>query len=330
MTGFIARRAATSVLVVAVVLTLTFLAVHLAPGDPTTRFLDPRMSEAQQERLRHSLGLDRPLVEQYLHWVKAVVSGDLGFSFVHNQPVERVLVRHLPATMVLAAAAMLIQFAVGIGLGVAAARRENGLVDRTVRCLSLLLHSAPQFWLALMALLLFSYRLGWFPASGMSSVDALDWDGGWSLRRGIDAAHHLALPAAVLGLSLAGGVARFARASMLEITGQPFIRSSRAMGVREGRIHWRHALKNALVPVIEVAGLSLPYLFSGALVTEVVFSWPGMGRLTYGAILARDYPVILGSTLLAALLVVTGSLLADLGHAWVDPRARRLIAGRGG
>ncbi len=330
MIAFLARRTVAAALVVAVVLTLAFFALHLAPGDPTTRFLNPRMSQAQQDQLRHTLGLDRPLPEQYVRWLGSILlHGDLGFSFVHNRPVSRVLAEHLPPTLLLTAAALWIQFGAGIALGVLAARREGSWRDRTVRWLSLVLYSAPHFWLGLMALLLLSYRTGWFPASGMSSVDALDWGRWWSPRRLLDTAHHLALPASILGLAMAGGVARFVRNSLLEVTRENFIRSSRAAGINERRILWLLALKNALVPIIQIAGLSLPYLFSGALVTEVVFSWPGMGRLTYSAILARDYPVILGATLLAAILVVAGSLLADLGHAAVDPRVRQGITDRG-
>lgn len=320
----------TAVLVIAIVLTLAFFAVHLAPGDPTARYLDSRMSQAQQDQLRQALGLDRPLPEQYLRWLGSIVlRGDLGFSFSHNRPVTRVLAEHLPPTLLLAITALLMQFGAGIVLGALAARREGSRADRTVRWLSLVLYSTPHFWLGLMALLLLSYRAGWFPASGMSSVDALDWGGWWSLRRLLDTAHHLVLPASALGLAMAGGVARFVRNALLEVTHENFIRSSRAAGVGEGRILWLLALKNALVPVIQLAGLSLPYLISGALVTEVVFSWPGMGRLTYGAILARDYPVILGATLLAAIMVVAGNLLADLGHAAVDPRVRREITDHG-
>ena len=323
MIGFLVRRTVTAALVVAIVLTLTFFAVHLAPGDPTTRFLHPRMSRVQQDQLRRTLGLDRPLPEQYFRWLGSIVlRGDLGFSFVHNRPVSRVLAEHLPPTLLLVSAALLIQFGAGIALGALAARHEGSWTDRTVRWLSLVLYSAPHFWLGLMALLLLSYRTGWFPASGMSSVDALDWGRWWSPRRLLDTAHHLALPASILGLAMAGGVTRFVRNSLLEVTRENFIRSSRAAGVNERRILWLLTLKNALVPVIQIAGLSLPYLLSGALVTEVIFSWPGMGRLTYGAILARDYPVILGATLLVAIMVVAGTLLADLGHAAVDPRVR--------
>ena len=327
MLRFLAQRTVTTVLVVTVVLTLAFFALHLAPGDPTARFLNPNMSQAQQDQLRHTLGLDRPLPEQYLRWLGSIVlRRDLGVSFVHNRPVSRVLAEHLPPTLLLAAAALLIQFGAGIALGALAARREGSRIDRTVRWSSLVLYSTPHFWLGLMALLLLSYRAGWFPASGMSSVAALDWGPWWSPHRLLDTAHHLALPAAILGLAMAGGVARFVRNSLLEVSREDFIRSTRAAGVAERRILWLLSLKNALVPVIQIAGLSLPYLFSGALVTEVVFSWPGMGRLTYSAILARDYPVILGATLLAAIMVVAGTLLADLGHAAVDPRVRSTVS----
>ncbi|MFQ5527265.1 MAG: ABC transporter permease [Thermoanaerobaculia bacterium] len=323
MSRFLVRRTATALIVVVAVMTINFFALHLAPGDPTTVYLDARMSPAQQDQLRRSLGLDRPLLEQYLRWVGAIVlRGDLGDSFGHNRPVAWVLADHLPPTLLLLTTALLVQFVAGIGLGVLAARREGSWVDALVRWLSLALYSTPHFWLALMALLALSYNLGWFPAGHMISVDAADWS---QPRQWLDRLHHLALPALALGLALAGGVARFVRNSFVEVYQEPFIRSSRAAGVPEGRILWPLGLKNALVPVIQLAGLSLPYLMSGALVTEVIFSWPGMGRLTFNAVQGRDYPLVLGAALLTAVLVVVGNLLADVGHAAVDPRVRRAI-----
>lgn len=324
MSRFLVRRTASALLVVVAVMTLSFFALHLAPGDPSTVYLDARMSTAQQEQLRRSLGLDRPLLEQYFRWVGAIVlRADLGNSFDYNRPVTRVLIDHLPPTLLLVAASLLVQFGAGIGLGVLAARREGSRVDGLVRWLSLALYSTPHFWLALMALLVLSYKVGWFPAGHMASVDAAEWS---APRRWLDLLHHLTLPALGLGLAMAGGVARFVRNSFLEVYDEPFIRSSRAAGVPERRILWPLGLKNALVPVIQIAGLSLPYLMSGALVTEVIFSWPGMGRLTFDAIQVRDYPLVLGATLLAATMVVIGNLLADLGHAAVDPRVREEIA----
>lgn len=321
MSSFLIRRTATALLVVFAVTTLSFFALQLAPGDPSTVMVDPRLPVAQQEQLRHSLGLDRPLGERYGLWLKAILlRADLGDSFQFNRPVARVLADHLPPTLLLVGCALLIQFGAGVGLGVLAARHENSRLDRIVRWFSIALYSTPHFWLGLMALLLFSYKARWFPAGHMASVEASGWT---PPRQWLDLLHHLALPALVLGSSLAGGVARFVRNSLLEIRGKPFLLSSRAAGVAERRIVWRHALKNALAPVIQLAGLALPYLMSGALVTEVVFSWPGMGRLTFDAVQARDYPLVLGATLLAAVMVVVGNLIADLVHAAVDPRVRQ-------
>ena len=191
------------------VLTLSFFALHLAPGDPATVLLDGRVPVAQQEQLRRSLGLDRPLAEQYLHWIGAIAfRADLGVSFEFNRPVARVLADHLAPTLLLVGAALLIQFGAGIGLGVLAARHEGSRLDGLIRWLSLALYSTPHFWLALMALLLMSYKARWFPAGHMASVEAGTWS---QPRQWLDLAHHLALPALVLGSSLAGGVARFVR-----------------------------------------------------------------------------------------------------------------------
>ncbi len=319
MNRFLIRRTATALVVVVAVMTLSFFVLRLAPGDPSNVYIDARMSAAQQDQLRRSLGLDRPLLEQYSRWVAAAARLDLGDSFVHNRPVTRVLADHLGPTLLLAAVSLLIQFGAGIGFGVLAARREGTRTDRLVRWVSLGLYSTPHFWLGLMALMLLSYRTGWFPGGHMASVGAEEWS---APRQFLDLLHHLTLPALALGLAMAGGVTRYVRNSVLEVYDQPYIRSARAAGVPERRILWPLTLKNALVPVIHLAGLSLPYLMSGALITEVVFSWPGMGRLTFEAIRNRDYPLILGATLLAAVMVVLGNLLADLAHAAIDPRVR--------
>lgn len=323
MTRFIVQRLGAAAVVVAIALTASFFALQLAPGDPTNIYVHPKMSAEQQSQIRQSMGLDRPLFARYGHWLKAIVlHQDLGFSFKFNRPVTQVLFEHLPPTLLLASAAILIQFAVGIGLGVAAARRKGLLLDHAIRALSMLLYSIPQFWLGLMALLVLSYGAGWFPGGHMASVAASEMSRPTRL---LDLLHHLALPALVLGLASASGTARFVRNSLIEVASERHFHSARAVGVGEGRLFWVFGLKNALGPVLQIAGLTLPFLMSGALVTEVVFSWPGMGRLTFDAILARDYPLILGATVLSAILVVLGSLLADLGHAVADPRTRAQI-----
>jgi peptide/nickel transport system permease protein len=304
MTGFLLRRLVASLLLVVVVLTLTFFLIHLAPGDPANLLLDPRVSRQHQEALNRLYGLDRPLLAQYGSWLRA--------SLLEGAD-------HLPQTLLLTATALVIQFGVGILLGVGAARSAGSRKDHLIRLGALSLYSLPLFWLGLMALLLLSFVWPIFPSGHMSSVGA-DQLPAW--QRLLDLLHHLALPALVLGLASAGAITRFTRNSLLEVMDEDFVRTARAKGVGERRVVWRHALRNSLAPLIQLFGLSLPFLLSGSLVTEVVFSWPGLGRLTYDSILTRDFPVILASTALAATLVVAGSFLADLLHAAADPRAR--------
>jgi len=319
--GYLLRRLAVSLLLLLVVLSLTFVFLHLAPGDPTRLQRDPRASRQQLEAQRHLYGLDRPLHQQYLVWLQAVVlKGDWGVSFSHHRPVTRVLAQHLPNTLLLALAAMVVQYAVGISLGISAAVHAGSRRDRWIRLGSLGLYSLPLFWLGLISLLLFSYAWSLFPPGHMRSVDAAELSGAGRL---LDLLHHLALPALVLGLGSAGAVVRFVRTSLLEVSGEAFILAARARGLTPRRVVWVHALRKAAVPLIQVFGLSLPFLLSGSLVIEVIFSWPGVGRVSYDAILARDYPLVLAGTALTAALVVAGNLLADLLHAAVEPRVRR-------
>ncbi len=320
LAGFLARRLAASLLVLLLVLSLAFFFVHLTPGDPDQVLLDPRASPAQRDALYRLYGLDRPLAVQYATWLRNILlRGDLGVSFFHQQPVLATLASRVPATLLLAVAAMGVQYATGLLLGMAAARRPGAVADHLIRLGSLTLYSLPVFWLGLMALLLLSHRWPLFPAGHMHSVGAAGLAPGARL---LDLAHHLALPALVLGLAAAGSVARHLRNSLLEVLGEEFIRTARAKGLGERRVVWLHALRNAASPLLQLLGLSLPFLLSGALVVEVVFSWPGMGRLTYEAISGRDYPLILGSTLMSGVLVIGGNLLADLLNALADPRVR--------
>ncbi len=320
MANDLLRRAAAAVVLIALVLTATFFLLHLAPGDPVQILADPRVSAEQRDRLRRLYGLDRPPLEQYLAWMAAVARGDWGISYLHQRPAARVLADALPNTLLLAAASLPLQYGLGIWLGVAAARRARQRLDHVIRAGSLLLYSLPLFWLGLMAILVLAVRWPVFPAGHMWSVGAeeLGWAG-----RCLDLLRHLALPAGVLAVSTAGGIARFVRNALLEELGEDYIRSARARGLSEPRVVWRHALRNSLPPLLQVFGLHLPQLLGGALVVEVVFAWPGLGRLAYEAILGRDYPVVLATTALSGLLVVAGSLAADLLHAAADPRVRR-------
>jgi len=319
LSRFVLRRAAAAAVLLLLVVSVTFLLLHLAPGDPTLLLDNPRIPPAQRAHLREIYGFNRPLGVQYLAWLGAALRGDFGDSFVHHRSVARVLADALPATALLTAVALPLQALLGLALGVAAARRRGRAGDHLIRTASLLLYSLPVFWLGLMAILAFSVHWPWLPASHLRSVDA----GSLSpLRAVLDVARHLVLPSLVLALSTAGGVARFVRNSLLEALSQDYVRTARALGVRERRVVWLHALRNTLPPLVQLLGLQLPLLLSGSLVVEVVFAWPGVGRVTYDAILTRDYPVVLASTALAGALVVLGSLLADLLQIAADPRVR--------
>jgi peptide/nickel transport system permease protein len=321
VSGFLLRRFAGSLVLLLLVLTTTFFLLRLIPGDPTNFAEDERLSRAHRENLRRIYGLDRPLPEQYVRWLSAVaLRGDLGVSYSQRRPVSAALLEAVPATAILASAALAVEILAALLLGIAAARRKGTRLDHAIRVATLLFFSVPGFWLGLMAILLFSYVWSILPGSHMHSVDADRMSG---FGRLLDLGWHLILPATVLGLTNAGGTARFVRASFLEVIGQDYIRTARAKGLPESRVIWVHGLRNALVPLIQLLALSLPGLLSGSLITEVVFSWPGMGRLTFNAILARDYPLVLGVTAFSAVVVVAGNFLADVFHALADPRVRR-------
>jgi peptide/nickel transport system permease protein len=314
------RRAATAVPLILGVLVLTFALMESAPGSPTDVLLGDRPVPPEvRERIERAYGLDRPAAQRFLSWLGALASGDLGWSVSRSRPVTRVLASALPATLLLAGAALVIHIVAGIVLGAAAAAWRGRWPDRALTFGGLALYAMPTFWLGLMAILVLAYLVPLFPPSSMHSVNAREWS--WIARVG-DLLWHVTLPACVLGLASAAAMARFVRAGLMRALGEEFVRAARARGVGARRVLTVHAMRNAVLPVINLLGLSLPILVSGSLVVEVVFAWPGMGRLTYEAILAQDVPVVLATTLLATILVVVGSLLADLAMAAADPRIR--------
>jgi peptide/nickel transport system permease protein len=319
MIRYLYRRLAASLLLIFLVLTLTFFIVRLAPGDPTAFYDNNRLSEEYRENLRRVYGLDKPLGVQYVLWLRQVLQGDWGVSFSHQRPAVEVVAQALPYTLLLGVAALLCQYGVGLLLGVYAARRAGGAGDHWVLSVSLILYSIPAFWSGLMLILLFHLQWGILPASGVASVE-----GGHPsiLGRALDTAQHLVLPLLTLTLVSAGRVARFVRNSLLETLSADFIRTAQAKGVSARRVLWVHGVRNSLVSVAQLFGLSLPAALNGILVIEVVFAWPGLGRILFDACMARDYPVILLATALSATLVILGSLLADLLHSVLDPRVR--------
>lgn len=320
MAGFLVRRIAAALLLVLVLVSVLFFALRLAPGRPAELFDNPRMEALQRQRLVSLYGLDQPLPLQYWRWLSAVVlRWDWGTSFTQSRPVARVLAEALPNSVLLALAAFLVEYTLAIGLGVWVARRRGSFFDQAVRGISMLLFALPLFWLALIAVLLFSFGLDLLPPSHMYSpgLATLPLSERWG-----DLVWHLTLPALVLGLGSFGGTLRVVRSSVLEVLGQDYIRTARAKGLSERRVLFIHALRNAAVPVVQTAGVSLPLVMNGALLIEVIFSWPGLGQVMFQAVSNADYPLVLGGTALSGVLVVAGSLAADLAQAALDPRVR--------
>jgi len=316
---YVIRRLLVSVPLIWALATLTFFIVRLAPGDPLAMYYNPEIDPEVMETIRVRLGLDQPLHVQYVKWLGALAQGELGISFGHHRPVLDILKETIPNTLVLTVFSLGLILAVGIVVGVVSAVRQYSWVDNVTTLGALFIYSMPGFWLGLMLIILFSLKLGWLPASQMQSVDAeyMTWGA-----RLWDRMVHLAMPVFVLGIASAASVARYVRGSLLEVIRQDYVRTARAKGLPEGRVVFRHALVNALIPVITLLGLYLPFLLSGAVVTETIFAWPGMGRLTIGAIFARDYPIVMAANLIAGFMVVAGNLLADVLYGIVDPRIR--------
>lgn len=322
MPTYLVRRVVLALVTTATAVALTFALVHLAPGEPFVAGAEERFVPPETvARLRERFGLDRPLGAQFVRYVANVARGDLGESFTRRRPVAAVLGEALPNTLLLGGVALLLSFALGLGLGIAQATRSGSWTDAALGTLALALASVPAFWLGLMLLLVFGEWLHWLPVAGMTDVVAGPAPG--LAHRVLDVARHLVLPALTLALVNAAAVARFHRAAMLEALGADFVRAARARGLGEARILLAHAFRAALAPAITLAGLSVPALLTGAVLVESVFGWPGMGRVAYEAIFARDYNVITGVAVVTGVLVALGNLLADLGVAAADPRVRR-------
>jgi peptide/nickel transport system permease protein len=293
---------------------IIFMVLHLAPGDAAEIMLGSQATQADLERLRAELGLTQPLYVQYVHWVGLVARGDLGRSIWMKRPVLNEVLGRFKATLVLTGAALVLSTAAGLALGIASAIRPNSLLDRLSAVASLFGASMPVFWLGIVLMVVFALWLGWLPASGMFAPY-----GGGDLR---DLLVHLALPAVTLAAASVTIIARLTRSTMLETLGQDYIRTARAKGVVERAVVLRHGLKNALIPIVTVVGVQAGYLLGGAVLTETVFAWPGVGTLMVQGILARDFPLVQGCVLVVALSFVLINLAVDLLYAWLDPRIR--------
>ena len=304
MTTYILRRLLLAIPVLLGVSTLVFSLIHLVPGDPVQVMLGEGASAADLEDLRAQLGLDRPLPVQYADFLLHLSRGELGISLRYREPVARLILQRYPATLLLAAASLLAALAVSLPAGMLAAARRGTGWDRVMSFVGLLGLSLPNFWVGPLLILAFAVRLDWFPVSGMEEPLSL------------------VLPCVTLGAALAALLTRMIRATLLEESSLPYSGAARARGLGEPAIWFRHTLKNAMIPVLTVIGLQLGVLLTGAVITETVFGWPGLGRLTIQAIEARDYPLVQGCLLLVAATYVTVNLLTDVAYALVDPRVR--------
>ncbi len=322
MRRYLIVRTAQALIVVTLVATLAFALLHAAPGDPLSAGLDdPQISESYRARERARFGLDRPLMEQYARWIANYARGDFGWSYTRNRPVAAVLADAVPNTLLLSGTALVLAFAGGLALGTWQAARHGSRAERLSNGVSVLLLSSPEFLVALGALSLFALRWRLFPGTGM--VDAVTHDTRSAVGQIADVTAHLALPALTLAVLVGASIARYHRTAMLAVLPEEFVRTARAKGASARQALLHHALPNALGPAITIAGVLLPTLVGGAVVVEKVFAWPGVGLLTVEAIGGRDYPLVLAGVVCTSVLVVLGTLLADIAAMLLDPRQRR-------
>ena len=299
--------------------TLVFLITRLLPGDPTLLFISPKVPPHIAAQLRTEFGLDQPMMVQYVHWVAGLATGNLGFSFTHQRAVVDVIGDAFLNTALLAGAAIILEVVIGVLIGILAAQYRHSFLERWISYGGLVIYTMPVFWVATLLLLLFSQALGILPSSHMHSIGAEHLN---PFNYDLDLLKHLILPSLTLALPGAAGLARFVYTQLAITTRQQYVSTARSFGFSDRRILLKYALPNALLPLITLVGLELGGLLSGALVTETIFAWPGIGRITVTAIFARDYPLILGCTIISGVVVILGNLIADVLYTAVDPRVK--------
>ncbi|MGH2375090.1 MAG: ABC transporter permease [bacterium] len=314
MQQYLLRRLLITVPILLGITVMCYLILSLTPGDAVIMLISPTMTTADIEIKRKALGLDQPAYVRYVKWLNELAHGNLGYSFSSGAPVTKRIGERILPTLTLTGTALMISYLFAIPIGVLAAARRYSWVDYTATFFAFVGISLPTFFLGLAGIYIFALRFRWLPVGGTMTLGGT---GGL-----FDSLHHLVLPAVVLAGAGGGVLVRHVRSSMLEVLGQDYVRTARAKGLAELLVLRRHALRNALIPVVTLAGLQIPALLAGAVITEQVFEWPGMGRLTIEAINQRDYPVLMGITLIAAVLVAAGNLLADIAYSIVDPRIR--------
>ncbi|QCO54733.1 ABC transporter permease [Pseudorhodobacter turbinis] len=314
MAGYLIRRLWQSIILLIIVSMIGFGVLHLTPGGPLSQYaLTPGMTQETMDRIAEQMGLNRPIPIQYLEWAWRLLQGDWGTSYRDQQPVLTVIGRHLFATLLLMLSSTVISIAIGTWIGIRGATKRYSAFDYTATVGAMIMLSIPTFWFGLVGIYVFSLKLGWLPAGNMYTIG----DGSF-----LNYLHHLILPSIVLALVNIAIWSRYMRTATLDVINQDFVKTARAKGVSERRVLMKHVVGNALLPMITLAGMQLPNLLSGALVTETVFTWPGMGRLFLDSLGYNDYPVVMGLLMFSAILVLLGNLIADLVAATIDPRIR--------
>ncbi|MEJ2052536.1 MAG: ABC transporter permease [Calditrichaceae bacterium] len=318
MYRYISKRFITSSIILWAVLTATFLLVHLAPGDPSMLYLRPEIDADVINNIRSQMGFNQPVWQQYILWIRNFIHGDFGFSFIRHQSVAGVLSVTIPNTLKLTVTVLIFQYVIGIFLGIICALKRKSRLDTIINGGLLFLYAMPGFWVALLAILFFSMYLGWLPSGHMNSFK--EFNSFWAYF--YDSIRHLILPVLILSIPFVAYTARFVRDKFADILNDSYIITAKAYGLSHKKIMFKYALKNALLPLVTLAGLYLPFLLGGAVITEFIFSWPGMGRITIDAIYAHDYPLILATNFIAAAAVICGNFISDTLYYVVDPRIR--------
>jgi len=300
---------------------ISFIIIHLAPGRPTAlqQSLNPKISFEARERLDKLYGLDKPLHEQYINWLNKLARFDFGRSFSDDRPVLDKILERIPVTLTINFLSLLFILIVAIPLGLESAVRQNKAFDKLTTIFVFIGFAMPTFWLALLLMNLFGIQWGWLPISGLKSIDFEYLN---PLQKIIDLARHLILPVFVSSLGGLAGISRYVRSNMIDALNQPYIYTARAKGVPENKIIYKHALRNAILPVVTILGFSIPGLLGGSVIFESIFAIPGIGRLFYDAVMMRDYSLIMAEVILGAVLTMLGNLIADISYAYVDPRIR--------
>jgi len=315
---FLIKKAFITFLTIFAAVTVNFFIFRIMPGDPAKLLLnDPRLKKENIELLRRQFGLDKPLWEQYFIYLKETFKGNMGISFVHNIPVSQIIAQKLPQTILLLSISIAISTVIGIAIGAICGWKRGSKLDAALLTFSLITYMVPTFWIGIVLLMVFSLWLGWFPVGGITTI------GGAGIPKWLDVLRHMFLPSLALFFWYMGEYVILMRGSMLDVMKEDYILTARAKGLRDIKILKDHAVKNALLPVVTLIALNVGWMVAGVIEVEVVFSWPGMGKLIYDAVLKRDYPVLQGCFLIITVVVVLANLIADLVYGYIDPRIRR-------